>query len=128
MGQTIRVLAEKKLPLERWSAMMRFVSAETIHVYWRNVRVVFDLSQFRIALKNFSTAVAKWIGIGSPYGKGDILLMNELIRDTPEEICVVVEEVQGDVVHIHYGDVRFEMCKENFVRFAQCLCEAKENI
>ena len=109
MGNPKRTLSEKYFagaPL--YSDCVRVEQCEAMHIHWRDMRILLTLSQFKAISELMETVSEKWNGQLSP--NTDIPLCQKTLPDaTLFENRGLIEEQHGELIHVHYGDLRLEL-------------------
>lgn len=140
MGNTIKVLADKKIKAESdiYPDMHTIERCEDFHLHWRNLRMIFTKDEFNVFCKAIQHAWTKWQRQGKPNPEPSKSLPEYLFvskinplhgrRSTDFKI-----EVQGDLpymppnmIHIHYKSLRLDVSHNEFLELAELFSKAKE--
>lgn len=117
MGKVIQLLScVKTADKAMYKENTRIEVSEAVHIHRRDVRTLMTTNQF----EQFSTSVEKarkrFDGELSPF---DIILNSSEIPDSELfDREWKIEEVEGGIIHFHYGDLRIEMIPERFKMLA----------
>lgn len=125
MGNPIRILSEKDfsgVPL--YEKILRVEKCEFMHIHWRDSRLLLTVEQFKKFFDTIEKAYRKWDGQLSP--DKDVLIG---MSDLPEDIIFkgkgMIEEQHGELIHVHYGDLRLELQPQVFLMLARLFEQAK---
>lgn len=125
MGELIRILDTTTLSEQpKYQSSVRIESAECIHFHWRDMRIVMDPSQFVTLIEMFSDC-QNWQG---EKGEGDGLVLSDKTIPNKCENTIRIEVNRPEVIHLHIGDIRFEMTKERFLEIAHSISNAAKSL
>ena len=139
MGNTIKILAEKKLKPEAdiYSDFLSFERCENFHIHLRNLRMIFNKEEFDTFCKSTMCALEEWKKQGKPNPDPNKSLpdylfsskVNPVHGERPTDFAI---EVQGDLphmpknmIHIHYKSLRLDVSHEEFLELADLFAKAK---
>lgn len=143
MGRVQKILAQVELPERDKHNCRVFIDlAESVHIHYREHRLVFDTDEFFAVTKAFTEAAEKLedriisgYKIGTNYSTEIIggKQTEPMNIKTPHKSLfnnrMVIEKNYPDVIdgiHIHYRDYRLVMDNlETFRRFCECVKEAQ---
>ena len=140
MGNTIKLLAEKKIKAESdvYTDMCSIECCENFHIHLRNLRMLFSKEEFEIICNAILDARINWIRQGKPNPDPTKSLPNYLFTskinpihgERPNDFAI---EVQGDLpympknmIHIHYKSLRLDVSHKEFLELADLFIKAKE--
>jgi len=146
MGHVEKVLAEVRLPDRDQHNCRVFIDlAESVHIHYREHRLVFDIDEFFEVANAFAEGAEKLKQRLIEGYQLDNGYQTEIIGGKQTETMnipkphkslfnnrMVIEKSSPNVIdgiHIHYRDYRLVMDnKETFDRFCQCVKRAQENL
>jgi len=140
MGNTIKILAEKKLKevSDIYSDMHTIERCEDFHIHWRNLRMIFTKEEFDKFCKAIIHAWTKWQRQGKPEPEEGKSLpeylfasnINPIHGRRPKDFAI---EIQGDLphmpknmIHIHYKSLRLDVSHDELIELADLFAKAKE--
>jgi len=140
MGNTIKILAEKKLKevSDVYSDMHTIERCEDFHIHHRNLRMIFTKEEFDRFCKAVLHAWIKWERQGKPAPEPGKSLPDYLFTSTinpihgrrPKDFAI---EIQGDLpympknmIHLHYKSLRLDVSHKEFLELADLFIKAKE--
>ena len=149
MGQKIQVLSERKL--SRKSVFNnRFVVevCETIHVHYRNLRLLLSVTDWEMLSKGMVDAFDRWRKRGEPDpGKHHIELCRKQVATFPHNDGIMISLNKNlykpnegriysagaaiddkEYIHFKYRDLRMEMTIEEFRELSDTFKEAREKL
>lgn len=129
MGDIVKLLSRRDFSEIKEKALyekgLRIEVSEAIHVHRRDVRLLMDIDQFYSFVDSVNQANAKFNGKLSDV---DLMLHCSVIPDRELfEDEWKIEEVKGDTIHFHYGDLRIEMNPRRFRELASLFKDALES-
>jgi len=140
MGNTIKILAEKKLKAvsDIYSDMHTIERCEDFHLHWRNLRMIFTKEEFEEFCKAVIFAYNNWQKQGKPepvpgQSLPEYLFASKINPVHGERSQDFAVEIQGDLpympqdmIHIHYKSLRFDVSHDEFLELAELFSKAKE--
>lgn len=126
MGAIKNVLAEKDFDFKSYfNDDLRLEISESIHLHYRDMRMLMTPEQFNHFLVGINKGSLKWDG---GVADKDILLKNEKLKgEQIFERVVSIEEQENGCFHFHYRDMRLELDERSFVGICDLFEEAKQN-
>lgn len=125
MGQPLRTLSKKNFsgsPL--YHNIVRAEKCEWMHIHWRDMRILLSQAQFGIFSDMMKKSYQKWDGTLSP--EEDVLLDSPTLPDgIAFDNIGLIEEQHGNLIHVHYGDLRLELQPQTFLMMARMFEQAK---
>ena len=126
MGDIKKILGFKKLnssPL--FCNDLRVENAESIHLHWRDLRILMSQSQFSTLHNGVTEAVINWDGALS---NEDLVLSH---TNLPDKIIfkdeAKVEELRDGNIHFHWRDLRLELTPEDFLSLCELIISSKNS-
>jgi len=103
---------------------LRIEVSEAIHLHRRDIRFLMSERQY----ENFTKGVIEAFGVwdGKLADKDSILDNSSIPGNELLSGRWAIEELEGDTIHFHYGDVRIEMTHKRFQRLLKLFKEAGE--
>lgn len=109
--------------------------AEEIHLHWRNMRLLMGLGEYNTFCQGIAESYARFKALGKGLGQPFDLLhrRNKIPPQSEVDSTLFTVELQdpnaeGDKIHVHYRNYRFDFTKREFKQFAKTISEALENL
>lgn len=141
MGFTRKILAAKEVSPSPvyYTSSFRIDLAESFHMHYRNVRLEFTTEEFRTVAGGFLMAYLEWLTMGKP----SYISPNAFLKFFDSKLHPVIgegcETVRGnelsvelqqhtDYIHLHYRGLKIEFSIDEYLEFAEVVCQAKDEI
>ena len=131
MGEIKQVLATQKIDDPLYAGHMRFESCEHIHFHWRDMRIVMTTDQlFGLARNAAASALEMFTHPEKAPPHEDSSLIHDPIPEPYlfQGEAKIEESGDGQVIHFHLGDTRFEWTPTMFFMVADMMRKAFEKM
>lgn len=131
MGKVKRILASKKLKPEK-PIFCGIELCETVHIHLGSeIRLEFDIEQFKVFAETLYQALQKWRSIGKPATEPDIfyVLAGAYFPSDPVyNNRFEIEEQTVPSIHIHRRGLSIRLNLQDFKDYAKVVEEAHKNL
>ena len=139
MGHNLKVLVSKQISRKSELAPTWFQTelGEEFHLHIREVRFIFGTKEYEIFCKGIAQSYQAWSDRNKESPRKGLCVRLHKLDGLPEEpefdadlfqIELQDPAWEGDMIHLHYRNLRLYFRREEFKQYAQVICEALKSL